>query len=153
MSNGNDCITIITAGCWERSYTFTGKLDLTGVHLAGVHLAGGHTLGATVPKRDLIWSTIDVLTAVKSPDLSTSGNSTVPWVIVNFTATLATIPAKKPVMLRWTGAREEYYLSMFINAMREGQRLENGWKPQMYVDIAASFRTIGFGVVTRANDL
>ena len=50
------------------------KLDL-----ADVHLAGGHTLGATTPKRDLIGPTIDLLTAVKSPDLSTSRNSTVPW--------------------------------------------------------------------------
>ena len=34
--------------------------------------------------------------------------------------------------------------------MKEGQRAENGWKPQVYTDIIASFKTIGFRVVTRA---
>jgi hypothetical protein len=50
---------------------------------------------------------------------------------------------------RWTGAREEHYLRMLVDAMKEGQRAENGWKPQVYTDIIASFKTIGFGVVTR----
>jgi hypothetical protein len=31
--------------------------------------------------------------------------------------------------------------------MKEGQRVENGWKPQVYIDIIASFKTNGFGMV------
>jgi hypothetical protein len=49
---------------------------------------------------------------------------------------------------RWTEAREEHYLRMLVDAMKEGQRAENGWKPQIYVDIAA--RMIGFIVITKA---
>ena len=28
---------------------------------------------------------------------------------------------------RWTGAREEHYPRMLVDAMKEGQRVENGW--------------------------
>jgi hypothetical protein len=53
-------------------------------------------------------------------------------------------------LFRWTKSREELYLQLLIDALRQGQRVENGWKPQVYVDIIAAFRNNGFGTVTRA---
>jgi hypothetical protein len=48
-------------------------------------------------------------------------------------------------LFRWTYSREEHYVQLLLDAMKEGQRVENGWKPQ--TDIIASFKTNGFGVV------
>lgn len=53
-------------------------------------------------------------------------------------------------LLRWTISREELYLQLLVDALKQGQRAENGWKPQVYIDIIAAFRSNGFGTVTRA---
>ena len=51
-------------------------------------------------------------------------------------------------LFRWTYSREDHCVQLLLDAMEKGQRVENGWKPQVYIDIIASFKTNGFGVVT-----
>jgi hypothetical protein len=67
------------------------------------------------------------------------------------TAVLPAISGIGPkALFRWAYSREEHYVQLLLDTIKEGQRVENSWKPQVYTDIIASFKTNGFGVVTRA---
>ena len=49
----------------------------------------------------------------------------------------------------WTEARELEYLNYLIEAVKQGQRTDTGWKPQVNADVVASFRHKGFPAVTK----
>ena len=37
-------------------------------------------------------------------------------------------------LFQWTISREELYLQIPLDTLRRGQHVENGWKPQVYID-------------------
>jgi hypothetical protein len=60
------------------------------------------------------------------------------------------MPAKKAAVFRWTTPKEEHYLGMLVDAMKRGQRTDTGWKPQVMLDVIASFQSNALGIVSKA---
>ena len=60
------------------------------------------------------------------------------------------MPAKKATQFKWIVAKEEHFLECLVNAVKAGQRTDNGWKPQVAANVIASFANNHHGVVARA---
>jgi Myb/SANT-like DNA-binding domain len=50
---------------------------------------------------------------------------------------------------KWNPKLEDVYLTLLRDAITNGQRVENGWKPQFWDDCILAFRDEGFGVISR----
>jgi hypothetical protein len=50
---------------------------------------------------------------------------------------------------KWNNKREEAFLVLLRDAITNGQRVENGWKPEFWTDCVTAFRDEGFPPISR----
>jgi hypothetical protein len=50
---------------------------------------------------------------------------------------------------KWNNRREELYLVLLRDIITNGQRVENGWKPEFWTNYITAFRDKGFPPISR----